>query len=189
MACEFYDYLGPVTLAFEPTTLLIKSASCVIPHPMDAVRGGCNYTETTDQQYFGEPAGNSNTLVNVSTITQCSGICDIDSTCMSFSYDSEFRRCLFFSNVTGFRWNTFYSGYDKNDDNCLIDTLAPTESPTYNPIEEPSTGISVIAIVLLSVYGSVCCFSFLCVACTRRRDEEDLYFLVIPETLTYEIEF
>ena len=211
MACKFYDYLGPVTLAFEPTTLMIKSASCVIPHPVDTVRGGCNYTENTDQQYFGEPASNSETLFNVSSVTQCSGICDIDNTCLSFSYDSEFRRCLFFSNVTGFRWNTFYSGYDKNDDNCLIDTLAPTTSPTDYPTtsptdsptvspttatptnsptaEDPSTGISIIAIVLLSVYGSVCCFAFLCVACTRRRDEEDLYLLVIPETLTYEIEF
>jgi hypothetical protein len=195
-SCVFYDYLGPITLALtEDTVLMIKSQSCIIPHPMDTIRGGCNYTESVDQQYFGEPVNNLETIINVTSVTQCSGVCDINSECISFSYDSEFRRCVFFSNVTGFQWNTFYSGYTKNDDGCLIETLEPTISPTDSPTSSPTIpptnviGVSVTFIVLISIYSSVCCFLFLCVCCTRREDDEGLYFLVVPETLTYEIEF
>lgn len=204
--CDYYTGIGPIELDFlNPTnqTLFIKSGRCHKIHFSNSTL--CDYA-TRDEEFpvtATTPQVVLPVIDNVTVITRCAEICDTDVTCNYFTYNEMSKECLFYDFVQTWGVSSFATTFEKTEEYCALEstinnTRAPTSSPTPEPtsntrpptlIDNPSIGVSVVFVVLISVYASVCCFVFLCVCCTKQRDEEGLYFLVVPETLTYEIEF
>lgn len=206
--CVYYTAIGPIELDFlnpHNQTLFIKSGRCHKIHFSNDTL--CDYS-TRDEEFpirATHPEVIPSVIKNVTVITNCAEACDTDLTCQYFTYNEMSKECLFYNLVESWGISSFATTFEKTEEFCawestINNTRAPTGTPTAAPTAGDPTvsptvgstriGISLITMVLVCVYATVCCLVFVCLLFTDPRDDEDgLYFLVIPETLTYEIEF
>lgn len=201
-SCTFYDIVGPIEFStIDPVVLFIKSRACIIPHAIET--RGCVYTERPGEHArSGWESEEIQSISNVTEVGECSSRCDNYGTCRIFDYNSETSECLMYRAVTAWVIDEFHTGYVKNDPYC-VEQLPPTGSPTSTPTtaptsapttDQPTAPITCTPVILslIIVYSSVACLLCLCLCCVPARHDDVLYvdlYAIVPDSITYTIEF